>query len=190
MHTRLFLTVLFVVVAFIFGIVASPYLEAPRHELAEWAARPFMPAARSKSITLYFSSSQEEFLVPTKRDISAIGSIENQMKAVMEELIKGPDTEEELTPTLSPSTTIRGIYTRQETAYVDLTRAFASEQPGGTTGELMSIYSVVNTLLENFPQYSQVQLLLEGKPEPTLAGHIDLRYPFFYTNSMVRPADM
>ena len=189
MRARWFLIILLFVAAFIGGLIASPYLETPRHELAEWVARPFSPRLESRVVTLYFSSPQEEYLVPERRTIPAISGVESQMKAVMQELILGPSAGEKLVPTLSSNTTVRAVYVRDETIYVDLSRAFADGQPGGTTGELTSIYSIVNTLLENFPRYSQVQLLVEGQPEATLAGHIDLRNPFPYANTMVRAAN-
>jgi hypothetical protein len=36
---------------------------------------------------------------------------------------------------------------------------------------------VVNTLTANFPAVRRVQLLLDDRPSPTLAGHVDLSRP-------------
>jgi hypothetical protein len=50
--------------------------------------------------------------------------------------------------------------------------------PEGT--ELINVFvtSLVNTLLFNFKEIQQVQILVEGAEIDTLAGHIDCRKPF------------
>ena len=54
----------------------------------------------------------------------------------------------------------------------------SEKHPGGTLTELLSIYSVVNTLSLNISEIEAVKFLIEGREAKTLAGHIDLRYPF------------
>jgi germination protein M len=49
--------------------------------------------------------------------------------------------------------------------------------PGGSEAELMTVYSVVNSLTASFPAVKRVQILVEDKPAQTLAGHIDLTRP-------------
>ena len=59
------------------------------------------------------------------------------------------------------------------TAYVDL----SSLQQGAEASageELLAVYTMVNTLTQNFEEIKQVRFLLEGKEAQTLAGHIDL----------------
>ncbi len=41
----------------------------------------------------------------------------------------------------------------------------------------MTIYSMVNSLILNIPEIETVRILVEGKEETTLAGHVDLRFP-------------
>jgi hypothetical protein len=36
----------------------------------------------------------------------------------------------------------------------------------------------VNSLILNIPEIETVRILVEGKEEATLAGHVDLRFPF------------
>lgn len=63
-------------------------------------------------------------------------------------------------------------------AYVNLNRHLQDRHPGGITAELTTISALVNTLLFNFKEIRQVQLLVEGTELETLAGHIDCRKPF------------
>ena len=48
---------------------------------------------------------------------------------------------------------------------------------GGSEAELITVYSVVNSLTVNFPAIKRVQILVEDKPRPTLWGHVDLTRP-------------
>ena len=52
-----------------------------------------------------------------------------------------------------------------------------SAHPGGTSNELLTVYTFVNALTTNLPAVTAVQMLVEGKELDTLSGHIDLRRP-------------
>ena len=129
------------------------------------------------TVYLFFQSSEGNWLIEEERHIYYTTSITDQAKQVVVELIKGP-SKSYLLPTIPPSTSLRELFlTRQGIAYVDLSRQFISEHWGGTTGEMMTIYSIVDTLTINFPSIQKVQILVEGKEIETLAGHLDLRKP-------------
>ena len=63
----------------------------------------------------------------------------------------------------------------------------SSNHPGGSTAELQTIYSVVNTLTLNFPGIKKVQLLIDGSVHDTLAGHIVISIPLGPEKGMNRP---
>ncbi|MFQ5480345.1 MAG: GerMN domain-containing protein [Thermodesulfobacteriota bacterium] len=60
------------------------------------------------------------------------------------------------------------------TAYLDINSAIRDNHPGGTSAEMQTIYSIVNSITLNFPKIREVKILIEGKTEKTLAGHIDI----------------
>ena len=62
-------------------------------------------------------------------------------------------------------------------AYVDLSKEASEKHPGGSRNELLSVYSVVNSLTSNFPAVKRVQILVEDRQVATLAGHVDLTHP-------------
>ena len=98
-------------------------------------------------------------------------------RRLLEELIRGPGGA--LAPTIPEGARVRQLYIDGEgTAYVDFTRELQANHPGGTAGELLTIYSIVDTLASNLEQVKRVQLLVEGAEITTLAGHIDSRRPF------------
>ena len=61
--------------------------------------------------------------------------------------------------------------------YVDLSTELRQNHPGGTTSEILTVYTIVSALTANLPAVTSVQLLIDGKEVDTLAGHLDLRRP-------------
>ena len=59
---------------------------------------------------------------------------------------------------------------------MDFSQDLVKHFVGGSTGEEMLVGSIVNTLTE-FPEVKQVQILIEGSPVETIAGHMDLSVP-------------
>ena len=79
---------------------------------------------------------------------------------------------------IPPGTKLQALFlTGKGEAYVDLSPEAQKNHPGGTTGEALTVYALVNALTSNLPAISAVQLLIDGKEIDTLAGHLDLRRP-------------
>ncbi|HEY8489255.1 MAG TPA: GerMN domain-containing protein [Thermaerobacter sp.] len=64
----------------------------------------------------------------------------------------------------------------QQTAYVNFSEEFIKNHPGGSYGEGVTIHAIVQTLT-GIPGIRRVQILVEGKPVETLAGHIAIDQP-------------
>ncbi|NOY86306.1 MAG: GerMN domain-containing protein [Deltaproteobacteria bacterium] len=129
----------------------------------------------AKVIDLYFSDADDRRLAIEPREIGG-RSIEEKVRQAMEALIAGPQ-KKNLSPTIPKGTKIRGIYYKEATAFVDFTSAISNNHPGGSWTELLTIYSIVNTITENFPEVKKVQILIEGREPETLAGHVDISRP-------------
>ena len=136
-------------------------------------------ASSSTEVSLYFVSAEEPKLAVEKRIIGQAASTVEQMKLTVAELIRGPSAE--FIPTIPDETALREIFLDEKgCAYVDFSRAISRNHPGGTTGELITIASIVNTLTANFPEeVRKVQILISGKEAKTIAGHIDISKPIF-----------
>lgn len=183
-RTRRFLIyALIVVVVFVAGIIFAPLLQEKAYQLKEWFVKPPPPAM--KTVKLYFSEPKSEYLVYEERKIVASPEIIEEAKSILEELIKGP-YDSSLSTTLPSETEVRAVYIRDNYLYIDFSSSLRDKHPGGSTGELLTVYSIVNTLLDNFPSQSYVQILIEGMPEETLAGHIDIRKPLGKNFDMVK----
>jgi spore germination protein GerM len=128
-------------------------------------------------VHLYFSDSENAFLISEERSLSTRNHPEVLGFQIMNALLEGP--KQDLERTIPEGTLLRGFYILENrTAYVDLSREIQEDHPGGAKSELMTIYSMVNSLILNIPEIETVKILVEGKEAATLAGHVDLRFPF------------
>jgi spore germination protein GerM len=129
-----------------------------------------------REVLLYFSDSEGEYLIGEKRKILKKSDMKEEVKEAIHELIIGPKGK--LIPTLPPRTKLLTLQINDAgLAKVNFTLALSKDHPGGSSAEMMTVYSIVNSLSFNFPQIKRVQILIEGKPIETIAGHLSLRQP-------------
>jgi len=185
MKKHLLIYVVVGVAIFIAGIVCAPLIHEKGYQIKEWITKPPPAAPEVKEVKLYFSASEGNYLSSEKRKIIASSEPTKEAKLILEELIKGP-TNSSLFPTLPSQTEVRALYIRGDCIYVDFSSSLKEKHPGGSTGELLTVYSIVDTLLANFPSQSRVQILIQGQPRETLAGHIDIREPLSKNTDIIR----
>lgn len=138
---------------------------------------PVSPEEAGRKVRLFFADPETTTLREESRQLPEGVTAVEDARRLLEELIRGPGGT--LAPTIPEGTRVRQLYIDGEgTAYVDFTRELQANHPGGTAGELLTIYSIVDTLTSNLEQVKRVQLLVEGAEITTLAGHIDSRRPF------------
>jgi spore germination protein GerM len=68
--------------------------------------------------------------------------------------------------------------TRSGVAYVDFSKDIVEKHLSGSSAEISTIYSVVNSLAYNFDSIKRVFILIEGREKETLGGHISLSKAF------------
>ena len=133
-------------------------------------------------VNLYFSDSQAMYLVSEKRKIPQSTSL---VKQVVVELIKGPDSSD-LYSTIPEGTRVNEVYIADDIVYVDLSEEVFKNHPGGSSGELMTVYSIVNSLTEISP-IKGVQILVEGNERNSLVGHVDISMPLLRDEDWIKP---
>jgi germination protein M len=133
-------------------------------------------------VNLYFSDSQAMYLVSEKRKIPSTTSLAKQ---VVVELIKGPASSD-LYSTIPEGTRVNEVYIADDIVYVDLSEEVFKNHPGGSSGELMTVYSIVNSLTEISP-IKGVQILVEGNERNSLVGHVDLSMPLLRDEDWIKP---
>jgi spore germination protein GerM len=138
-----------------------------------------------RGILLYFSDGESEYLIGEKREILKRDEVEEEAKDAINELIKGPKGK--LIPTLPPQTKLLGLELGEDgVAKVNFNKALSKDHPGGSSAEMMTLYSIVNSLTLNFSQIKRVQILIEGKAVETIAGHLSLRQPILPKPDLIR----
>lgn len=153
-----------------------PYKEEEREEVQPVATEEMV------EVSLYFSDSQAMYLVPEKRKIPQTPSLVRQ---VVDELIEGPENSD-LYPTIPEGTRVNEIYIVDDIVYVDLSEEIFTNHPGGSSGELMTVYSIVSTLTE-IPPIVGVQILVEGNEKNSLVGHVDISMPLLRDDKWIKP---
>jgi spore germination protein GerM len=144
------------------------------------AAAPAPVAApasgRKIKARLFYVAEDGTKLTSVERDVAyGEGPVEQAREIISAQIAP---VVEPLVSAVPPGTTLRAVFiTEGGEAYVDLSRDVVSAHPGGTLGELLTVYTLVNALTENLPVVTAVQVLVDGKEVETLSGHIDLRRP-------------
>jgi spore germination protein GerM len=136
-------------------------------------------------VHLYFSDQENSFLTAEERVFVNPDYPADFGKMIVEALIEG--SEKGLVRTIPAETKLRAIYvTKEGIALVDLTDTVKDAHPGGIQSELLTIFSIVNSLVLNMSQVDAVKILINGNEATTLAGHVDLRFPFKANMLLIR----
>jgi spore germination protein GerM len=144
------------------------------------------PQALTKSAAnLYFADKDNFFLIAETRTLARPGEPEEFGKVIFQALEKGPSAR--LTRTIPTGASVRALYLGENgTAVIDLSESVSENHPGGCKTELLTVYSLVNSLVLNIPEIDSVKILIGGREAMTLAGHMDLRFPFKANMLLVR----
>jgi germination protein M len=134
-------------------------------------------SGETRTVVLFFPSEDDGFLHPEEREIRTDISVVDQAKQVIRELLRGSQSGY-LSP-LPEGTQLRELYITQDgVACVDFSRDIQEKHLSGSSAEISTVYSLVNSLTQNFEPITKVFILIDGRERQTLGGHIDLSRPF------------
>ena len=166
-------------------VMRSDQTGAIRRQLAKSPRPADLAISQAVAVNLYFSDKDNQFLMAEERVLKSPKDPEFFARSIVEALIKGP--QQGLSRTIPAETAVRAVYlTPEGTCYLDLTSDIAEGHPGGITSELLSIYSIVNSLVLNVTEIEAVKILINGDESMTLAGHIDLQVPIKANMLLIR----
>lgn len=150
-----------------------PHAIKPRPVPPPVIVKPSGPDAME--IRLYFSDEDGLYLRAESRLIKKTG-LEAEVREALTQLLSGPASKR-LESAIPKGTRLRDVKVRGRVAFVDLSRELVDRHPGGSSAEIQTVYAIVNTITLNFHEIKSVQILVNGKTEDTLAGHIDISTP-------------
>lgn len=136
--------------------------------------------AEKIDVKLYFSDKNAEKLQLETRKLDVFGK--GIARASILALIDGPTTD--FSSPIPNGTKLLNIYIKNGTCFVDFSKEFISNHSGGSAGELMTLYSITNTLTE-FKSITGVQILVEGKSGKTL-GNVILDKPLKRDQNLIK----
>ncbi len=135
--------------------------------------------------SLFFSDSESDMLIAEYRTIQSFDDPVTKAEAVLNALIDGPESQgirtiPERTEVLEVSIDKNG------TVSADFSKPLIDDHPGGTSSELLTVYSIVNTVVANIESAAAVQILVDGLPIKTLTGHLDCRKAFSMKKDIIK----
>ena len=160
---------------------SAPSVDRERKALpAEGLKKPEKSVAN-----LYFADKDNSYLIAESRVLLHAGDPVAMGKSIIQGLADGPQGE--LMPTIPKGTTFRAFFILEDgTAYIDMSETISDGHPGGCESELLTLFSIVNSLVLNIEEITTVKILIGGREATTLAGHMDIRYPYKANMLMVR----
>jgi germination protein M len=159
------------------GLVTKP--RAAALEQMQMASNP-----ANRKIILYFANENSTGLVGEERDIIKVDKKLDLARKILEELIVGPRGKG-CYRTIPETAAVRAVFIVGRTLVVDFSRELATDHPGGVSSELMTIYSVVDSLSE-IGEIDNVQLLINGEASSTLSGRVSILRPIFPDRTLIQ----
>lgn len=136
------------------------------------------PNEEMVNLKLYFANENATQLVAEEREV-ALDNEKTKEEMVLDELIIGPKNQE-LYETLPKETVVLDIKIDDDKlCTVNLNEDFVNKHNGGSTGELFTVYSIVNSLCE-LDSVDKVKFLIEGETRPEFKGHMDFSKIFSF----------
>ncbi len=140
-------------------------------------------------LVLYFADSTTAELVAEKRFIpkSKADDITALAQTAIEELEKGPISGS-LTNTLPKGAKKLTVKVDNKTATVNMTKDFVKKHPGGSTGEVLTVYAIVNTLT-GIDGIDTVKFTIDDETVQEFKGHLEFDKPFKGDESYIKPEE-
>ena len=137
---------------------------------------PIAGATTSRKFHLYFADRKAHYLQAEERKLE-VRDTDSAIKSIIGALLEGPEDSKLVSTIPTGSQLLHTFVTDDGTAYLDFNPEISRLHPGGITAERLTFYALVNSLVLNLEAVERVQLLMEGKPAPTLSGHLDILHP-------------
>ena len=127
---------------------------------------------QNETFLLYYGNKKGTRLVKEKVNVRYSSSVSRE-KALVEQLIKGPDSDNE-SAVLPEGTKVLSVSVKDHICYVNLDAGFLD-----TTNVMnpeVPVYAIVNSIVDG-SAISRVQILIDGKTDITYMGKINLEKP-------------
>ena len=130
-----------------------------------------------REVKIYYRHPQLQGLIGQPRTIFESDREINHIKQVIDHLTIAPgDLYGE--PIWPSNTYVREVYTLGDgTLAIDFNSSFTETLQVSVLEEDFMVYSLVQSLLENFTDFDKVHILIDGHVQETFLGHVDIEFP-------------
>lgn len=165
--------------------VRSPASGGPLAAPADAGVTGMAGRAETRQITLYLASKAD----PSKLVAHAVtmdtapGTRDLVDRVVL--ALQGPFEDAGVLPTVPRGTRLLSVFVMRKLLIVNLSRDVAMAHGGGTLGARMTIYSLVNSLID-LGLAEEVKILVQGREEIAFTDHLDLTRPLTFEASVIQ----
>lgn len=138
-----------------------------------------------RAVQLYYADPQSSYLVAEMRQIAGCDDDRDCIAGMLQEL--AGDSQQDGVTVLPSSAKVLAIELENDLVRINFSRQLVDHHPGGSLSELLTVYSLINSLAENFSYLRQLQILVEGEVLQTLKGHVRIDQPVYADFSYSRP---
>ena len=131
-----------------------------------------------RRVVLFFADHNAESLVQERHEVPFGNTLEENVETVLRAWARGPQDAEALAVVPAQVRITQAFFDEEDaTLYVDFNTALVTQLPGGSAAEFHLLGALVRTVGANFPEVTSVQILVDGQPVDSLAGHYDTSGP-------------
>lgn len=184
-HSRLFIIWVITLVVIVIALAGTLLLISNSKKTVVIDAPPVLPQTANTSDELPPSLQVKLFLFdPSLSELIAVyvelrlyPDLTERLKQIITALVN--ETRPNYRNPIPAGTKLNEAYIdNQMTAYLDFSHHLADGQIGGTTAEVITVSSILNTVFEAFPdEIRHVQILIDGEEVEKLGGHLDISNP-------------
>lgn len=127
-------------------------------------------------VKIYYVDAQMLRLIPVKTQIPKM-SVQKMAQRIVDELVEGRDDNPKIRRVIPNVKHGIKVKVLDGIAYVDIKRELADKHPDGRDLELLTIYSIVNSLT-GLDGVMNVRFTIDGERQKDFKGYIDMRETF------------
>lgn len=149
---------------------------SPTEEPIETVEVTAPETATERRLRLYFPG-PAGLLVAEERELPPTPDRRERIRAVAGSVLAGPTAGELMAP-FGGDVELGSVHvSADDVVFLDLLSSEPSPPPSGSRDEMLSVFSLVNSVLLAVPDLEGVVLLWNGQQRPTFAGHLDTARP-------------
>ncbi len=131
----------------------------------------FIPSEDVKNIQIYYGIKGKDKLEFETKRVRKSKMLITQARQVVNQLLEAPSNER-LYKLIPDGTTLRGLFYDSGLYTVDFSREFSNVLNYGANEQILTLYSVVNSITELDP-HAQVKFMINGTEIEGEDGHVD-----------------